>query len=103
MAKFEDDLAELERVVDQIERGELSLEENVDLYEKGVLLSRACKAVLRRSEQRIEALVDPEEDGPVRVAPVDVPEDLDDQDEGDEEEEAREEQFFIDDDEEENE
>jgi exodeoxyribonuclease VII small subunit len=96
MAKFEDDLAELERVVEQIERGELSLEENVDLYEKGVLLSRACKAVLQRSEARIEALVDPEDDGPVRVAAVDVPED----DDGEDKEEDRENAFFLDDDEE---
>jgi len=85
----------LERVVEQIERGELSLEENVDLYEKGVLLSRACKDVLRRSEARIEALVDPEDDGPVRAVAVDVPDDGD----GGDEEDAREEQFFLDDDE----
>jgi exodeoxyribonuclease VII small subunit len=70
MAKFEDDLAELEKVVERLEQGDLSLEESVDLYERGVLLSRACKGVLRRVDARIEALVDPEEDGPVRVEDV---------------------------------
>lgn len=70
MAKFEDDLAELERVVEQLERGDLSLEESVDLFERGVLLSRACKAVIQRVEGRLEALVEPSENGPVRTEEI---------------------------------
>lgn len=70
MAKFEDDLAELERVVEQLERGDLSLEESVDLFERGVLLSRSCKTVLSRAESRVQALVNPESDGPVQVEDV---------------------------------
>jgi exodeoxyribonuclease VII small subunit len=46
MASFEDQLAELEKVVDRLERGDLSLEENVGLFERGVHLSNACKAQL---------------------------------------------------------
>lgn len=70
MAKFEQDLEELERVVEQLERGDLSLEESVDLFEKGVLLSRSCKSVLNRLEARVQALVEPERPGPIRVEDV---------------------------------
>ena len=86
MAKFEDDLDELERVVARLEQGDLSLEENVDLFERGVLLSRACKAVVQRAESRIEALVDPEDDGPVRVEEIGMAVAEGGEDEGEEEE-----------------
>jgi exodeoxyribonuclease VII small subunit len=67
MASFEDQLAELEKVVDRLERGDLTLEENVSLFERGVHLSNACKAQLSSAESRIQVLLEPEEDGPVRV------------------------------------
>ena len=67
MASFEDQLAELEKVVDRLERGELPLEENVSLFERGMYLSNACKAQLSNAESRVQVLLDPEEDGPVRV------------------------------------
>ena len=67
MASFEDQLAELEKVVDRLERGDLTLEENVGLFERGVHLSNACKAQLSSAESRIQVLLEPSEDGPVRV------------------------------------
>ena len=67
MASFEDQLAELERVVEQLERGDLSLDESVSLFERGVHLSNACKAQLSSAESRIQVLLEPEEHGPVRV------------------------------------
>lgn len=67
MASFEEQLAELEKVVERLERGELSLEENVSLFERGVQLSNACKTQLSSAESRIRVLLEPEEDGPVRV------------------------------------
>jgi exodeoxyribonuclease VII small subunit len=67
MASFEDQLAELEKVVDRLERGDLTLEENVSLFERGVHLSNACKAQLSSAESRIQVLLEPEEGGPVRV------------------------------------
>jgi exodeoxyribonuclease VII small subunit len=70
VAKFEDELMELEKVVEQLERGDLSLEQSVDLFERGVVLSRSCKTVLSRAESRIQALVNPEDDGPVRVEEI---------------------------------
>jgi exodeoxyribonuclease VII small subunit len=67
MASFEDQLAELEKVVEQLERGDLTLEENVTLFERGVQLSSACKAQLATAESRIQVLLDPASGGPVQV------------------------------------
>jgi exodeoxyribonuclease VII small subunit len=67
MASFEDQLAELEKVVERLERGDLTLEENVSLFERGVHLSNACKAQLSSAESRIQVLLESEEGGPVRV------------------------------------
>jgi exodeoxyribonuclease VII small subunit len=64
---FEQQMAELEQVVERLERGDLTLEENVALYERGVLLSRACKQQVADAERRIQVLQEPELDGPVRV------------------------------------
>lgn len=72
MASFEDQLAELEKVVERLERGELSLEENVSLFERGMHLSNACKQELDRAESRIQVLLDPKEDGPHRVEDLQV-------------------------------
>jgi exodeoxyribonuclease VII small subunit len=67
MASFEEQLAELEKVVERLERGDLTLEENVSLFERGVVLSNACKGQLASAESRIQVLLDPEEDGPART------------------------------------
>jgi exodeoxyribonuclease VII small subunit len=67
MASFEDQLAELEKIVERMEHGDLTLEENVGLFERGVHLSNACKAQLSSAESRIQVLLDPSERGAVRV------------------------------------
>jgi exodeoxyribonuclease VII small subunit len=58
MAKFEDQLTALEAVVERLERGELSLEDSVRLFEEGITLSNACKLELERAEGRIQVLVE---------------------------------------------
>ena len=67
MASFEEQLSELEKVVEQLERGELSLEDSVGLFERGMALSEACKGQLASAESRIQVLLNPRERGPVRV------------------------------------
>ena len=74
-ASFEEQLAELEKVVAQLERGELSLEESVGLFERGMRLSEACKGQLASAESRILVLLQPREKGPVRVEALEVEED----------------------------
>ena len=58
MAKFEENLTALEGVVERLERGDLSLEDSVKLFEDGVKLSAACKVELDAAEGKIQLLVD---------------------------------------------
>ncbi|WP_263376953.1 exodeoxyribonuclease VII small subunit [Granulicella aggregans] len=58
MAKFEENLTALETVVERLERGDLSLEDSVKLFEQGVALSAACKVELDAAEGKIQILLD---------------------------------------------
>ena len=53
---FESCLEALERVVDELESGELPLERSLDLFEKGMRLSEACRKQLEEAETRVEIL-----------------------------------------------
>ncbi|HUR35716.1 MAG TPA: exodeoxyribonuclease VII small subunit [Vicinamibacterales bacterium] len=55
---FEAALAELDTLVKKLEDGDLSLEQSLALYERGVQLSRFCHARLEEAERRIEILTD---------------------------------------------
>ena len=54
---FETALKQLEEIVQRLEKGELSLEESLGLYEQGIRLSRLCHAKLEEAEGKIEMLV----------------------------------------------
>ncbi|MBC6428769.1 MAG: exodeoxyribonuclease VII small subunit [Cellvibrionales bacterium] len=54
--EFEKHLAELEQIVAAMERGDMSLEESLQAYERGVALTRQCQAALDSAQQRIEVL-----------------------------------------------
>ena len=58
MANFEEQLTQLESVVEKLERGDLSLDESVRLFEDGMKLSDACKKELEPAEGRIQVLVE---------------------------------------------
>jgi exodeoxyribonuclease VII small subunit len=58
MANFEEHLTQLEKVVEKLERGDLSLDESVRLFEDGMKLSSACKKELEQAEGRIQVLVE---------------------------------------------
>jgi exodeoxyribonuclease VII small subunit len=53
---FEQSLTELEEIVSQLEQGELSLENALQQFEKGIALARRCQEVLQQAEQKIEIL-----------------------------------------------
>lgn len=53
---FEDAMAELERVVDQLDRGEVPLEQSITLYERGQKLKAHCEAKLRDAEERVSKI-----------------------------------------------
>jgi exodeoxyribonuclease VII small subunit len=54
---FESQLASLERIVRELERGDLPLEQSLELFEQGVKLSRECQERLNEAERRIEVLL----------------------------------------------
>ncbi|HSJ95997.1 MAG TPA: exodeoxyribonuclease VII small subunit [Myxococcota bacterium] len=64
---FESASAELEAIVRKMEEGDLSLEKAMELYERGVQLSRFCHAKLEEAEHRLEILNDR---GELRPAPA---------------------------------
>jgi exodeoxyribonuclease VII small subunit len=53
---FESASAELETIVKKMEEGDLTLETALELYERGVQLSRFCHAKLEEAERRLEIL-----------------------------------------------
>jgi exodeoxyribonuclease VII small subunit len=54
---FEAALKQLEEIVQRLEKGELALEESLQLYEDGIRLSRLCHAKLEEAEGKIETLM----------------------------------------------
>jgi exodeoxyribonuclease VII small subunit len=72
--KFEDALQRLERIVDQLEAGNLPLEESLKVFEEGVGLARHCARYLDEAEKRIELLTR-DESGTLKTEPFPVTED----------------------------
>lgn len=68
MATFEDSLKKLESIVDQLERGDLPLEESIKLFEEGVNLSSACKKELETAEGKVQLLLK-QRDGSMKAEP----------------------------------
>ena len=55
---FESAIAELDTIVKRMEEGDLTLEKSMELYERGLQLSRFCHSTLEAAERRIEILND---------------------------------------------
>jgi exodeoxyribonuclease VII small subunit len=64
---FESAIAELDSIVKRMEEGDLTLEKSMELYERGLQLSRFCHATLEAAERRIEIL---NERGELKPAPA---------------------------------
>ena len=69
---FEAAIAELESIVKTLEEGDLPLETSLQLYERGVRLSRFCHSQLEEAERRVEIL---NERGELKPAPASLDED----------------------------
>jgi exodeoxyribonuclease VII small subunit len=54
---FEAALTELESLVERMEQGNLSLEETLAQFERGIRLTRSCQSALKAAEQKVEILV----------------------------------------------
>lgn len=59
---FEDALNELESLVERMEQGELSLEDSLESFERGVALTRSCQQALKAAEQKVEILTSQDPD-----------------------------------------
>ena len=55
---FEEALEELEELVTSMEEGELSLEESLQAFEKGIKLTREFQTALKKAEQKVQVLLD---------------------------------------------
>jgi exodeoxyribonuclease VII small subunit len=62
---FEASLEALERIVQQLEDGDLPLEKSLELFEQGIRLSRECQERLSQAERRIEVLLRDNQGRPV--------------------------------------
>jgi exodeoxyribonuclease VII small subunit len=68
MATFEESLKKLESIVDQLEKGDLPLEESLKLFEEGVGLSAVCKQELDAAEGKVQLLIK-QRDGSFKTEP----------------------------------
>jgi len=55
---FEEAMKRLEEIIEEIERGELSLEETISKFEEGIKLCKLCKDKIQKAEMRIEKLLE---------------------------------------------
>jgi len=55
---FEDSLAELEQLVTLLEQGDISLEDSLKSFERGVNLTRTCQKALQEAEQKVQILLE---------------------------------------------
>jgi len=70
VADFEKSLDELEQLVQRMEQGELSLDDSLKAYERGVALYRRCQTALEQAELKVRLLADPADpDGAVPFDP----------------------------------
>ena len=68
---FEKALEELETIVDQLEKGAVSLDESITLYERGELLKKRCDELLKNAEMRIEKITLSADGKPKGIEPLD--------------------------------
>lgn len=61
IAQFEQSLDELEQLVAKMESGELTLDESLRSFERGIALFRSCRTALEQAELRVKLLLDPDD------------------------------------------
>jgi len=66
---FEESMTQLSGIVDQLEAGDIPLEQAVALFEKGMSIAKRTQAQLDRIEKRVEELLRVEEDGTAITSP----------------------------------
>jgi exodeoxyribonuclease VII small subunit len=69
---FEQAIAELEKVVGQLERGDVALDESIALYERGAALRKRCQDKLKEAEEKVAKLTLDGDGNAVATAPLDA-------------------------------
>lgn len=69
---FEEALKQLEAIVARLERGDVALEESIDIYTRGEALKTRCDALLKQAEARIEKITLGADGKPTGTTPLDV-------------------------------
>jgi len=59
--KFEDAMSKLEKIAEELEKDDLTLDESVTKFEEGIELSKKCNKILESAEKKITILIDGEE------------------------------------------
>jgi len=67
---FELAMKELEAVVDQLERGDVALDQSITLYERGAALKARCEQELKRAEEKVAAITLDSSGAPTGTTPV---------------------------------
>ena len=70
MPKFEECLGRLEKIVDELERGDIALEQALKLFEEGVQLSNSCRKELEEAEGKVEILL--KQNGKMQAEPFEA-------------------------------
>ena len=68
---FEGAIKELEKVVGQLERGDVALDESIALYERGAALKARCEAKLKEAEEKVAKITLGADGAPAGTAPLD--------------------------------
>ena len=70
MPKFEESLQRLEKIVDELEKGSVPLEQALKLFEEGVRLSNTCRKELEEAEGKVEILL--KQNGKLQAEPFEA-------------------------------
>ncbi len=71
MVKFEECLERLEKIVQELEKGEVPLEKSLTLFEEGMQLSATCRKQLEEAEGKVEILL--KQNGKLQTEPFEPP------------------------------
>jgi exodeoxyribonuclease VII small subunit len=69
---FEKALQELEQIVGQLERGDVPLEQSIEIYERGNKLKAHCEALLKKAELKVEVITQSADGKAAGTRPLDV-------------------------------
>lgn len=69
---FEEQINELEKIVSELEKGDLSLDDSVKKFEEGIKISKECNEILEKAERKINILIN--QDGEMKEEKFDTEE-----------------------------